>query len=196
MVAIWNLQLASTRKMGVARYWYIRFSYQQSAPGLHCGLALHLRRDILDHQNLPMQCGRTQNHYPLRVLSHHAQIPPIDHGKTTNKPTYHQSAYANGYGLTNHNGRRSNQFSDPIASNNATPWLNSEDHETGFMRKTKANYHNQGVRQTCMPRPARISKVEPVANLNCGVPENSIWNTNTARVDRSLVPERGGHEFV
>lgn len=32
-----------------------RFSYQQSAPGLHCGLALHLRRDILDHQNLPMQ---------------------------------------------------------------------------------------------------------------------------------------------
>lgn len=117
-------------------------------------------------------------------------------GKNQNKATYHKSAYANGYGLKGHNSKRSNQFSNPMVSNNAAPWLDSEDHDLGLVGKNKGNYHNLDVGQTYVPNPAPIRKVEPAARLKGGAPDNIIWKTNTVRVDTSLDPERGGHDFV
>ena len=116
-------------------------------------------------------------------------------GKTKNKSTYHPSAYANNYGLKGPNSKRSNQISNPLASN-TTPWLDSEEHEIGLMGKAKGDYHNLDVGQSYMAKPAPISKVEPMARVKGAAPENSIWKTDTVRVDTSLDPERGGHDFV
>lgn len=64
------------------------------------------------------------------------------------------------------------------------------------MGKTKGNYHNLDVGQSYLAKPGPISKVEPVARVKGGASENSIWKTNTVRVDSSLDSERGGHDFV
>lgn len=114
-------------------------------------------------------------------------------GKTKNKSTYDPSAYANGYGLKSHTSKRDHQFSNATASNNTMPWMDSEEHEIRLMGKTKGNYHNLDVGQSYNPKPAPVSKVEPVARLKGDVPGNSVY---TAKVDTSLDPERGGHDFV
>lgn len=64
------------------------------------------------------------------------------------------------------------------------------------MGKIKGSYHNLDVGQSYDPKPTSISKVEPVARVKAGVPDNSIWKTDTVRVDSSLDSERGGHDFV
>lgn len=118
-------------------------------------------------------------------------------GKTKRKSTYDPSAYTNGYGHRGHNSKRSNQLSNPTASNNAMPWLDSEEHEIGLVGKTKGSYHNLDVGQSYDPKPTPISRVEPVARVKGGgVLGNIIWKTDRVRVDTSLDPERGGHNFV
>lgn len=66
-------------------------------------------------------------------------------------------------------------------------------------KTTKDNgYHNLDVGQSYSPKkPAPISKMEPAAaRVKGAVPGNSIWKTDTVKVDSSLDPERGGHDFV
>lgn len=118
-------------------------------------------------------------------------------GKTKNKPTYHHSAYANSYGLKGQNSKRSNQFSNPMDSNNTTPWLGpEEDHEIGLLGKAKGDYHKMNVGQNYTPNPGPISKVEPIARVKGEMPGNRIWKTNTVTVDSSRDPEMGEHDFV
>ncbi|CAF9908703.1 MAG: hypothetical protein ALECFALPRED_004904 [Alectoria fallacina] len=199
MVAIWNLQMANTRKIGVAAVF---------ATGLFACVASVVRLaytvDLLytsDGTYSIIKVG-LWNVGELTTIILCACFPIMPKflqwitGKNKNKATYHKSAYANGYGLKGHNSKRSNQFSNPMVSNNTAPWLDSEDHDLGLVGKTKGNYHNLDVGQTYVPNPAPIRKVEPAARLKGGAPANSIWKTNTVRVDTSLDPERGGYDFV
>lgn len=117
-------------------------------------------------------------------------------GKTKNKSGYQPSAYANGYGLKGHSGKRGNQQSNPTVSNVTSPWMDSEEHEISLMGKSKGNYHNLEVGRNHYTEPASVSTVEPVERANGVVPDNRIWKTNTVKVDSSLDPERGGHDFL
>ncbi|CAF9934880.1 hypothetical protein IMSHALPRED_009873 [Imshaugia aleurites] len=199
MVAIWNLQMANARKIGVAAVF---------ATGLFACVASVVRLaytiDLLytsDETYSIIKVG-LWNVGELTTIILCACFPLMPKfiqwitGKTKNKSTYHPSAYTNNYGLKGPDSKRSNQISNRLASMNTTPWLDSEEHEIGLMGKAKGDYHNLDVGQSYMAKPAPISKVEPMARVKGAAPENSIWKTDTVRVDTSLTPERGGHDFV